>query len=166
MFDNPRRRPFRLGGLQPSNPPPLTQGRQRTSAQATTFYPIVFEKKLYGNVQGENATSAPIAKGSCQPSKARMTEGWKAVSKTQVRYGKATLSSFRHSAYCILPQSHLTQGRSGACSATDLLNPKNNKNGENNPSVLKGFCPPSHLPWLRGGSMLVYIKLIDGLPTT
>ena len=28
-----------------------------------------------GSNQGKNATSAPIVKGSCQPSKARMTEG-------------------------------------------------------------------------------------------
>ena len=39
-----------------------------------------------------------LCNGSCQPSKARMTEGLKVTSKKQVRYVKTTLSSFLRSA--------------------------------------------------------------------
>ena len=82
-------------------------------------------------------TLAPIVKGSCQPSKARVTEGLKATSKNQARYRKATLSSFRHSAFCILPQSHLPlrrEGRERAAQPTFLIK-KKTKMGKNNPSV-------------------------------
>ncbi|MBR5717729.1 MAG: hypothetical protein IKX16_01770, partial [Clostridia bacterium] len=113
---------------------------------------------------GANATLAPIAKGSCQPSKARMTEGLKAVSKTQVRYGKATLSSFRHSAYC-LKATLRREGRERGAQPT-CVNQKINQSKVKQPLRRGGFTAPRHLPWLRGGSMLVYIKLIDGLPTT
>ena len=82
---------------------------------------------------------APIVKGSCQPSKARMTEGLKATSKNQARYGKATLSSFRHSAFCILPQSHLPlrrEGRERAARPTLYQRLKSiSRIKKNNPSV-------------------------------
>ncbi len=60
----------------------------------------------------------------------------------------------------------LAQGRSRACSATDLRKSKTNQSKGKQPLRRGGFTAPRHLPWLRGGSMLVYIKLIDGLPTT
>ena len=85
-----------------------------------------------------------LCKGSCQPSKARMTEGVKAASKTQVGYVKTTLSSFRHSAYC-LKATLRREGRDRAVQAS-FVNQKTNQSKGKQPLRRGGFTAPRHLP--------------------
>ena len=86
---------------------------------------------------------APIAKGSCQPSKARVTEGLISNFKNSSKIREN--DPFVFSAFCILPQSHLPLRRGGRERAAQTALYERSKNisriKKNNPfaELAEGF---------------------------